>query len=244
MKAAALLLGLAGGVAAQPAAPLLLHFMDQPPASGVDAQGRPQGELVERMRRVEALAGLPLRWQLTPLKRSLQDLRDNREPVCVLGIYRNAEREAYVRFSRSLLAGYPQILVARSEVAPLLRQQPSGRAALQAAELRLLVFDGVSYGEEIDAWIRERQGPTVRVVSGPLRVVEMLARDRADFAIVTPRGLEQWRQAGVRGVEALEAVVSPALPAPPPRHIGCSLQVGAERMRALDQAILAVEAAR
>ena len=185
-----------------------------------------------------------MRWQLAPLKRSLQDLRENREPLCVLGIYRNAEREAYARFSRSLVAGYPQILVARSSVAPLLRQQPSGRAALQAPELRLLVFDGVSYGEEIDGWIRERQGPTVRAVSGPLRVVEMLARDRADFAIVTPRGLAQWRQAGVRGVEALEAVSSPALPAPPTRHVGCSLQVSPEWMRTLDQAIQTLDAAK
>lgn len=222
---------------AQPAAPLLLHFMDQPPSSGVDESGRPQGDLVDRMRRIEAQTGLRLQWQLTPLKRSLQDLRDNREPFCVLGMYRNAERESYVRFSRVLLAGYPQFLVARPAAAALLRQQASARAALQRSDLRLLVFDGVSYGDEIDAWIRERQGPTVRVVSGPVRLIEMLNRDRADFGLVTARGFETWRRNGVAGVESLVLVSSPALPPPPPRHIACSMQVSEATMRLLDQAI-------
>ena len=223
---------------------ITLQFMEQMPTSGVDAQGRPQGELVERMRRVEQLAGLRLRWQLAPLKRSLQELRDNREPVCALGVYRSAEREAIARFSRPLLAGVPQVLVARREAAARLRQLPSARAAVQSAELRLLVFDGVSYGEEIDAWIAERRGPTLRAVAGPLRIVEMLSRDRADFAIMTARGLEQWRRDGIAGAEGLEIVATQTLPPPPARHIACSKRVDEAWMRQLDQAIESLDRSR
>lgn len=223
---------------------ITLQFMEQMPTSGADALGRPQGELVERMRRVEQLAGLRLRWQLTPLKRSLQDLRDNREPVCALGLYRSAEREAYARFSRPLLAGVPQVLVARREAATRLRRLPGARAAVQSEALRLLVFDGVSYGEEIDAWIAERRGPTLRAVAGPLRIVEMLSRDRADFAITTARALEQWRRDGVAGAEGLELVASQSLPPPPARHVACSQQVDESWMRRLDQAIEALERSR
>ncbi len=240
----ALLLGSAAGATPLSPPPVLLHFMDQMPTSGVDADGRPQGELVDRMRRLEQRAGLRLQWQLTPLKRSLQDLRDNREPLCVLGIYRSPERERHARFSRPLLSGYPQVLVARSSAAQRLRLLPGARAAVQDAELRLLVFDGVSYGEEIDGWIRERQGATVRAVAGPLRVLEMLNRDRADFAIMTARGLEQWRRDGVPGAEALEIVGTLTLPPPPSRHLACSHRVDEAWMREIDRHILALDLAR
>lgn len=230
--------------AASATVPVVLHYMEQMPTSGQDAEGRPQGELVERMRRVEQLAGLNLRWQLTPLKRSLQDLRENREAVCALGLYRNAEREAFARFSRPLLAGVPQVLVARREIAPRLRQLPGAKAAVQHSELRLLVFDGVSYGEELDAWIAERRGPTLRAVAGPLRIVEMLSRERADFAIMTARGLEQWRRDGVAGADGLELVAGLTLPPPPARHVACSQRVDESWMRRLDQAIEALERSR
>lgn len=244
LRALALSASLLAAAAASAMPSVALHFMEQMPTSGVDAEGRPRGELVERMRRIEQLAGLRLRWQLTPLKRSLQDLRDNREPVCVLGVYRSAEREAIARFSRPLLAGVPQVLVARREAAERLRQLPGARAAVQSAELRLLVFDGVSYGEEIDAWIAERRGTTLRAVAGPLRIVEMLSRDRADFAIMTARGLEQWRRDGVAGAEALELLASLTLPPPPARHLACSKRVDEAWMRQLDQAIESLDRSR
>lgn len=235
---------LLAATASSATSPVVLHFMEQMPTSGADADGRPQGELVERMRRVEQLAGLNLRWQLTPLKRSLQDLRDNREALCALGLYRSAEREAFARFSRPLLAGVPQVLVARREVASRLRQLPGAKAAVQHSELRLLVFDGVSYGEEIDAWIAERRGPTLRAVAGPLRIVEMLSRERADFAIMTARGLDQWRRDGVAGAEGLELLASLTLPPPPARHVACSQRVDESWMRRLDQAIESLERSR
>lgn len=236
------LLMLGGSAAAKP--PVALYFMEQMPTSGVDADGRPQGELVERMRRVEQLAGLRLNWQLTPLKRGLLDLRDNREPICVLGVFRSSEREAFARFSRPLLAGIPQALVARRDAARRLRELPHARAAVLGSELRLLVFDGVSYGEELDGWIAARQGPTLRVLAGPMRVVEMLSRDRADFAIMTARGLDQWRRDGVLGAQELEVVGTLTLPPPPARHVACSLRVGEAWMRELDQAIQQLDGLR
>lgn len=223
-------------------APLVVHFMDQPPSSGPDADGKPAGELVERMRLVEQRAGLALRWQLTPLKRSLHDLRANREPFCVLGLFRSAEREGFAQFSRVLLAGVPQTLVARREVAARLRQLGSARAALQGAELRLLVYDGVSYGEEIDGWLRERQGPTVRAVAGTLRLFDMLGRNRADFAITTVRGFEQWRLDLAPGAEGLERLDSLPLPPPPSRHLACSRRVPEAQLRAVDRALEALDA--
>ncbi len=223
---------------------VLLQFMDQPPLSALDAQGRPEGRLVERMRQVAAQGGLQLRWELVPLKRSLQELRDNRRSLCVLGVFRTAERESFAQFSRPLSVGAPQRLIARTEAAARLRQAPDARSALLDPSLRLLVFDGVSYGAEIDAWLRERQGPTVRAVSGAVRVVEMLSRDRADFAIITSDGLDSARQDGVQGLGALQLLEGPQLPRPPARHVACSQQVPASWMRHLDQAIRAVEIER
>lgn len=222
-------------------AELLLQFMDQPPLSMLDERGQPVGRLVERMQRVAARGQLRLRWELTPLKRSLQDLRDARQPLCALGVFRTAEREQFARFSIPFWTGNPQRLIARAEVAPRLAQAANARAAMLAPSLRLLVFDGVSYGDEIDAWIRERQGPTVRALSGPTRVVEMLSRDRADFAIITADGLESARREGVPGVAALQLVEGLSLPAPPPRYIACTPQVPLDWMRRLDQAIRAVD---
>ncbi|WP_374662748.1 substrate-binding periplasmic protein [Inhella sp.] len=218
-------------------APLLVHFMEQQPVSGVGADGQPTGEMVQRMRRAAQQAGVPLRWQLTPLKRSVQDLRDNRDAFCVLGLFRTAEREAFARFSPELMAGEPQILVVRREAAARVRQHASARAILLDGRLRLLVYDGVSYGEQIDRWVLARQGPTLRAIAGSMRAFEMLSRNRADVAVSTQRAFEEWKREAPEGLDRLEWVESAPLPAPPGRHLACSHKVPEIRLRALDRAI-------
>lgn len=226
LLAGLLALAVAGGRAAE-AGPdtIVLQYMEQLPMSGTGPDGQPRGQLVDYLQRLAAAGGLQLRWEPVPLKRSLLELQQNLRAQCVLGLFRNAERERYTRFSQPLWTTDPQWLVARPEIAARLRRHASARLALADPDLRLLTYDGVSYGETLDRWMRERRGPTQRLSASHERMLDMLARGRADFAILSEAELAGARRAGVRGAEAVELVRLPGTPPPTSRYLGCSHQV-------------------
>lgn len=215
--------------------PVVLQYMEQAPMSGTGPDGQPRGQLVDHMRRLAAAGGLQLRWEPVPLKRSLLELRQNTRAHCVLGIFRNAERERFTRFSRPIWTTDPQWLVARPEIADRLRRHAHARLALADPALRLLVYDGVSYGETLDQWIRERSGPTQRLPAAHDRMLDMLARGRADFAILSEAELAGARRAGLRGAAAVELVRLPGAPPPTLRYLGCSHKVSPAWMEAFDR---------
>lgn len=231
-----LALAVAGSRAAEtPTEPVVLQYMEQVPMSGTGPDGQPRGQLVDHMQRLAAAGGLLLHWEPVPLKRSLLKLRQNARAQCVLGIFRNAERERYTRFSRPIWTTDPQWLVARPEIADRLRRHDHARLALADPELRLLVYDGVSYGDTLDRWIRERSGPTQRLSAAHDRMLDMLARGRADFAILSEAELAGARRAGLRGAAAVELVRLPGTPPPSLRYLGCSHKVPPAWMDAFDR---------
>lgn len=234
-----LLLGLAAGPAqAAPGDVLSVYVMAKPPITRILADGRPGGPLVERLQQVAQLAGLQLRWEVVPLKRSLMELQRNELPICALGVFRNAERERWARYSRPLWQDDRQVLVARPEAAARLHQHASLREALLDPQLRLLLVDGVSYGVTLDSWIAAREVAPHRVPVGTDRVLGMLARGRGDFTISDPQEfhMTQSEQPDLRAAK-LAAVALPGMPEGSTRHLICSLKVPTSLLQRIDAAI-------
>lgn len=212
------------------------------PQAALTADGRPRHAMAERTARWAAAAGLPLRWEAVPFKRSLEELRRNAAPFCVLGVFDLPERRGHARFSRALVPGEPQVLLAATRVAADMQRLADVRAALLDPRFELLAFDGVAYGEVLDRWIAARPRRPLWVQSGSVPVLSLLARGRADFTISVASEVASLRAAG--GDEAARVVVLrlPGMPPPPTRHLACSLKVPPAWMARFDAAARAAPA--
>lgn len=184
-------------------------------------------------------AGLPLRWEPVPFKRSLQELQRNQQPICVLGVFETPERRRFARYSRPIYQEEQQVFVAATRAAPTLRAQGDARAAVLAPGLQLLVYDGVAYGGPLDRWIAEREPPPLRATAGTSSLATMLARGHADFTISVASELREMQARGVPDAHALEAVLLPGMPPPPQRHLACSLKVPDTWLQRFDAAVRA-----
>lgn len=212
---------------------LVVHHIPQSPLT---AAGVPDLAMGERAARWAAQAGLTLRWEAVPFKRSLEELRRNREAFCLLGVFDVPERRRHARLSVALSQGEPQILLAASRVAAQMRTLPDVRAALLDSRFELLAFGGVAYGAALDRWMAERRRKPLWVESGAAQVLPMLARGRADFTVSVPSEWEQLRAAAGPDAGTVEVLSLPGMPAPPTRHLACSLRVPAEWLARFDAA--------
>jgi hypothetical protein len=117
-----------------------------------------------------------------------------------------------------------------------MRALPDVRSAMLDTRFELLAFAGVAYGAQLDRWIAERRRPPLWVDSGAAQVLPMLARGRADFTVSVPSEWEQLRATAGADGQAVEALSLPGMPAPPTRHLACSLRVPAEWLARFDAA--------
>ncbi|MDR7331187.1 transporter substrate-binding domain-containing protein [Roseateles asaccharophilus] len=218
------------------AEPMVMHYLPQMP---LRSNGVPDVPMAARTTRWAADAGLTLTWKPVPLKRSLQELRTNRTPFCVLGAFDTTERRQFARYSLPILQSNQQVFLAASRVAPALRALRSAEAAIRDTRFQLLAFDGVAYGETLDRWIAERAVPPQRASAASAQLLPMLARGRVDFVISTAAELTRLRAAGGPDAEQVEVVLLPGMPPPPTRHLACSQQVPPEWLTRFDDAVRA-----
>lgn len=207
------------------------------PGSGPD--GTPNLPMAGRVATWAHRAGLPLRWEPVPFKRSLQELQRNQSPLCVLGLFNTPERRRFARFSLPIYQEEQQVFITASRAAPVLRALPDARAAVLSPQLQLLVYDGVGYGTALDGWIAERRPAPLRATAGTSKLATMLARGHADFTISVASELRELQARGEPDAQALETVLLPGMPAPPQRHLACSLKVPPTWLQRFDAAVRA-----
>ncbi len=219
------------------AEPLPVHVLEAPRGPDGRPQSHPVTGLQERMHKVFEAAGLRVRFEPVPLRRSLEALRRNDEAFCVLGVFRTPERESFGRYSRAVELEEQQVLIAPAAVAAQLRQLGSAQVALHDSRFQLLVFEGVSYGVELDRWLALRPQPPVRASAGTARALSMLERGHADLMIGARSELESMRRREGYAPLRFEAVLLPGMPAPPTRHLLCSLKVEPTWLARFDAAL-------
>lgn len=233
--ALATLLGSPAPALAQDAVMTVHHV----PVPGSGPDGTPDLPMAGRVAAWAQRAGLRLRWEPVPFKRSLQDLQRNQQPLCVLGVFDTPERRRFARFSLPIYREEQQLFLVATRVAATLRAQRDARAAVLSPQLQLLVYDGVSYSGPLDGWIAQRQPPPVRASAGTSGLATMLVRGHADFTISVASELRDIKERGVPDAQGLEAVLLPGMPPPPQRHLACSPKVPATWLQRFDATVRA-----
>ncbi len=226
---------------AQAQVPRELHYFDIPPMMHADAQGQAAGSIVERLRRVwpAELPMPPLR--LAPLKRSVQDILQGGEPICLVGVFRTPERAAGAWFSAPIYRESPSVFLASRDVAGRMRQFPTAQALVEGRQFRLLLTAGASYGPQLDAWLRKRGPAVLRVAVPPARQVHMLLRGHADFMFTDQAEAEHLLAALGAEAGALEVVVLPGMAESPTRHLMCQRDLDPHWLAAVDEALRTLE---
>lgn len=217
--------------------PLLVHYAPLPPRSYTAPDGQPAGTLIEQFRGLAEQAGLKIRLQETPLKRSLHEIEQQRAPLCALGAFRTPEREVWGRYSLALSADAAPLFYATPAQAPRLKRHASAAAVLADPALLLVLVDGVSYGNQLDALIAAAPRPPLRAGIDQQRMFRMLLAGRADYSIASPEELAHLVERGELPAAGLEAVRLPGMPEGRSRHLLCSKLVPEALLQRIDAAL-------
>jgi len=230
--------------AAPPARELTILAFHRPPYYTF-ANGTAGGFLIDAVCRVLDAARVPYRITEMPPKRILMYLEQDADAyACSPGWYRTREREEFARFSAPIYRNLPPVAVLRADMAYRV-SEGKGLPALLAAELRLVLRGGFSYGGAIDEALARSRAPIYRSTADNAALLEMLASGRYDMTLMEQEEATELLRLSPRLQRALVTVplaqpVGQAGQAPQTRHLMCGRGVNEALMRRIDDAIARV----
>jgi len=202
---------------------ITLHYNERPPylvttADGVTGlTGSPATIVFHK-------ANLPFYWKQTPSKRQMYLLQQNQGQDCLVGWFKNSEREKYAKYTLPIYRDVPQVALTQAN-----NQRIDAIDTVDALfsddGLTMLVKDGYSYGEFLDQKIAEynpvREVTTVEN-SGMLKMVQA---NRADYFFIAPEEAEGVIETTAFSKDDFKFVRLQDIPYGEYRYILCSLQV-------------------
>lgn len=216
-------------------APITLHYNERPPylVTTEDGVGGLTGAPTTQ---VFAASGIPYNWEQTPSKRQIYLLQQNEGRDCLVGWFKNAEREGFARYTLPVYRDEPQVALARADNERIMSGQTAA-AVFANPGLILLVKDGYSYGDYLDLQIRDHNPVrTVTTVenSGMLR---MIAAGHADYFFIAPEEVDGLLASSELDAHAFKTVHFADVVSGEERYILCSLKVEPEIIDRLNRAI-------
>ncbi|MEI7611588.1 MAG: transporter substrate-binding domain-containing protein [Betaproteobacteria bacterium] len=218
---------------------LLMAYINKPPYSYSD-NGVAKGFLLERSRRVMSRAGLDVRFQEMSAKRVLLEVKNNKQALCSLGWYKNAEREAYARFSVSIHEDRPHLVLVGPRSLEGVRRHGTLKSLMSDRTLVLVTSEGFSYGPELDLMITTFPGTIDSTLQPPLQLVKKMLAKRADFMFIDQEDFDYLKESNSDfGADGLVQLKYPDMPPGLKRYILCSQKVGDDVLRRINAGIAA-----
>jgi polar amino acid transport system substrate-binding protein len=203
--------------------PITLHYNERPPylvpiEQGVRGlTGDPATIVFER-------SNLPFRWQQTPSKRQIYILQQNKGRDCLVGWFRNDEREQFARFTLPIYQDMPQIALARADN-DRIPAESTVEEIFTDPQLNLLVKDGYSYGEFLDGKIEE-YNPVKTVTTVENReMLKMVFAGHADYFLIAPEEANGLIESSGFNLHDFKFIHFKDIPYGEKRYILCSMQV-------------------
>ena len=230
----AMLLGVA--TAAQANELITLHYNERAPYLQTLDNGDIAGLTATPAEQALRRAGIAFKWEKTPSNRQIQLLEKNAGADCMVGWFKNPQRELIGNYSLPLYQDKPTIGLALFSNINI-DSGSSLEQVLQNRELRLLVKDGYSYGEYIDGLIHQLDPRRMKTTVENMNMLRMVALDRADyFFIAEEEASELIRQSEFEPGDFKYIRFSDS-PAGGQRHLWCSKQVSQQSLNKINQAI-------
>jgi hypothetical protein len=214
-------LGAAHGAFAEP---LTLGFLSRPGfAEMVD--GKPAGAFLPIAANAVAKAGVEVTWQALPQKRLIDQVQQDTENYCAVGIYRTPAREAFAKFTAAFYRDKPFVVVSTTAKETEIKAHKGLMDLTMDTNQKLGAVEGFSYGREIDAQIKTMTGNVDLAVVTPDKIVAKVAAGRDSYMLAAPEEFDiAVKQSGVNGSELAQIAFSD-IPQGAQRHFMCSKSV-------------------
>ena len=162
---------------------ITLHYHERPPYYITGPLGV-HGLCADPAKLAFKKAGIPIRWSKTPASRQLGILKANRGRDCLLGWFKNPERERFARYSAPIYEDRPTIALALAGNGKILSGRPLADTLL-ASELMLLRKSGYSYGRYIDAMVSKLLPRQEMTDAENIGMLKMIHSRRADYFFIS-----------------------------------------------------------
>lgn len=166
---------------------ITIHFHERLPYYAATADGV-GGIIGDRVTAVMKAAGIHCTYKETPPKRQLALIRANAGKRCIIGWFKNPEREAFAQFSAPIYRDKPQVAVVRS-YSPLAGTRMDIEKLLTMKDKKLLIKSGYSYGAQLDELIGRHRPETVVTGTDDVKVLKMIRGRRGDYLFIAPEEL-------------------------------------------------------
>jgi polar amino acid transport system substrate-binding protein len=182
-RAIAALLTMLAGNAAMADDKIILLYNERIPYMETQANGDVAGLTATPAKLAFTRAGIPFEWKKLPTVTQLQWIQGNQKKACMIGWYKNSDREKIGKFSHAIYEDR-QILAVGLATNPKFGDDKSARELVDNRQLVLLVKEGYSYGHVIDELISSKS-PRISVTVGEnINMLSMLIYKRADYFFV------------------------------------------------------------
>lgn len=214
---------------------IILHYNERPPylvttETGVGGlTGDPATMVFER-------SNIPFHWEQTPSKRQIYLLQRNKGRDCLVGWFKNAEREEFAKYTLPIYRDKPQVALVRANNDKI----PTISTVIDLfsnPQLNFLVKDGYSYGDYLDGKIKEYNPvQTVTTVENS-EMLKMIYAGHADYVLIAPEEADGLIRTSDFDFHDFKFVHFTDIPSGEERYILCSLQVEDSIIQQLNEAI-------
>lgn len=161
---------------------ITVHYHERVPYYVTGADGV-YGLCAEPLSLAFKKAGISFCWQKTPSKRQMDILKQNRGRDCLLGWFKNPEREKFAKFTLHIYKDKPAMALARADNGNI-KSRGRLEEALSNSMLVLLRKDGYSYGRFMDEKITLLNPRQEITTAENIGMLKMIHAGRADYFFI------------------------------------------------------------
>ncbi len=214
---------------------LTVHYNERPPYLETLPQGV-KGLTADPATLVFKNAGLSFTWEKTPSKRQMAILKRNIGCDCLVGWFKNPEREIFAKYTHSIYQDKAQIALTRADNQQI-KSGGSVEEILANRNLSLLVKDGYSYGSFIDKKIAENNPKLTKKVYENIKMLELIYRNRYDYFFIAQEEANGLIKASGFPRKDFKYIQFSNMPEGEKRYILCSQKVGDDIIEKLNTVI-------
>jgi uncharacterized protein (TIGR02285 family) len=221
------------------ATPITVAWREKPPYHYTE-NGVEKGFLLARGKQIFAAAGIPAQFVEEPTKRIWANFQSRKPNYCSLGRYKLSERGALAQYTAPIHIDPPQAILVAPNAYERARAHRSLATLTADANLSVGLIDGVSYGPQLDALLRNAGAERVLRTVDSNSMMRMVAAGRVSYTFADRYGWEYLRERD----STLVAVTEVEFADNPPgmtRHLMCSKDIPASTMRKLNRVIEAMK---
>ena len=162
---------------------ITLHYNERPPYYMTGSLGV-YGLCVDPVKLAFNRAKIPFRWEKTPAKRQLDIVKSNRSKDCLIGWFKNSEREKFAKYSHFIYQDKPTIALARMDNDNIISNGTLDGTLLNS-DLVFLRKNGYSYGPLIDTKITRLTPRQEMTNAENIGMLKMIHSKRVDYFFIS-----------------------------------------------------------